>query len=126
MSSCSRLHRYGLRWEPVPRLIRWRSSERIGALVASRRADEGTVLRLMRMRSKKFFGVSASAAVFFGSLFAFQLPFREYPGIEYNDFPLPADWQQKAEWTFARLMSPPYTGRLDIGFGGFGSFGRFR
>jgi len=42
-----------------------------------------------------------------GSLFAFQLPFREYPAVEYNDFPLPADYQQKAEWVFARLMYPP-------------------
>jgi hypothetical protein len=42
-----------------------------------------------------------------GSLFAFQLPFREYPGVEYNDFPLPSDYQQKTEWVFARLMYPP-------------------
>ena len=37
-------------------------------------------------------------------------PFREYPGIEYNDFPLPPDYQEKTEWAFARLMYPsaPY------------------
>ena len=28
---------------------------------------------------------------------AFQRPFREYPGIEYNDFPLPADAQEKTD-----------------------------
>jgi len=35
-----------------------------------------------------------------------QRPFREYPGIEYNTFPLPADYQEKTEWAFARLMYP--------------------
>jgi hypothetical protein len=47
------------------------------------------------------------AAVCLGSLFAFQLPFREYPAVEYNDFPVPADFQEKTEWAFARLMYPP-------------------
>ncbi len=28
-----------------------------------------------------------------------QKPFREWPAIEYDDFPLPSDYQQKAEWT---------------------------
>jgi len=37
-------------------------------------------------------------------------PFREYPGIEYNDFPLPADYQEKTEWAFARLMYPSIQG----------------
>lgn len=41
------------------------------------------------------------------SLLAFQRPFREYPGVEYNDFPLPPDYQEKTEWVFARLMYPP-------------------
>ena len=46
--------------------------------------------------------------------------FHEYPGVEYSmgDIPLPADWQQTSEWTFARLMYPPgendgYRGRFD-------------
>ena len=42
-----------------------------------------------------------------GALYALQLPFREYPGVEYDDFPLPADYMQPGEWTFARLMYPP-------------------
>lgn len=50
-----------------------------------------------------FGGVFALA----GSLCAFQLAFREYPAIEYNDFPLPADAHEKTEFTFARLMYPP-------------------
>ncbi|HEY1242974.1 MAG TPA: DUF4159 domain-containing protein [Bryobacteraceae bacterium] len=42
------------------------------------------------------------------------MPFREYPGVEYNDFPLPADSQQKTEFAFARLMYPPApTARFD-------------
>jgi hypothetical protein len=41
-----------------------------------------------------------------GALHAFQRPFREYPGIEYNNFPLPSDHAEKTEWAFARLMYP--------------------
>jgi Domain of unknown function (DUF4159) len=50
------------------------------------------------------------AAALAGTLFAFQMPFREYPGIEYNDFPLPADAYDKAEFMFARLMYPQMPG----------------
>src|SRR5215472_9231697 len=39
------------------------------------------------------------------TLFA-QRPFREYPAWEYNDFPIPPDYQTPGEWTFARLMYP--------------------
>jgi hypothetical protein len=48
-----------------------------------------------------------------GAVCAFQRPFREYPGVEYNDFPLPPDWRDHAEFAFARLMYP------EIGLGGF-------
>ena len=41
------------------------------------------------------------------SLVAFQRPFRQYPGREYEDFPLPPDYHDKAEWAFGRLMYPP-------------------
>ena len=40
-----------------------------------------------------------------GVLYA-QMPFRQYPGWEYYDFPLPPDWQEKSEWVFARLIYP--------------------
>jgi hypothetical protein len=33
-----------------------------------------------------------------------QKPFREYPGSEYESFPLPPDYQEKTEFTRARLM----------------------
>jgi hypothetical protein len=45
--------------------------------------------------------------VFLGATYAFQLPFRQYPGVEYENFPLPTDWNEKTEWAFARLMYPP-------------------
>ena len=54
--------------------------------------------------------------------FAFQRPFREYPGMEYSDFKLPPDYQEKAEFVFGRLMYPEGRG----GFGGFGRFGDWR
>ncbi len=56
----------------------------------------------------------------------FQKPWREYPAFEYNDFPIPPDYQEKTEWVFARLMYPnaPF-GFGGRGFGGRGRFGRF-
>jgi hypothetical protein len=39
-----------------------------------------------------------------------QKPFREWPAIEYEDFALPDDYQQKAEWTRARLRYPDIYG----------------
>ncbi len=68
----------------------------------------------MNVRKTCLFSI---ALVFLGSLFALdrQLPrpFHEYGGVEYRvgDIPLPSDWQQTSEWSFARLMFPP--GRLD-------------
>jgi hypothetical protein len=35
-------------------------------------------------------------------------PFKEYPGYEYNDFPIPADYLDKHEWTRARLRYPSF------------------
>ncbi len=49
------------------------------------------------------------------ALYAFQKPFREYPGFEYENFPLPPDYMDKTEWVFARLMYPPIRG----GYGGW-------
>jgi hypothetical protein len=51
--------------------------------------------------------VLAAAAGLLAS--AYQLPFRGYPSLEpYDDVELPPDWQEKAEWTFARLMYPQH------------------
>ena len=55
------------------------------------------------MRFRTLLGiVSLFPAVWCGFLLA-QRPFREYPAIEYDNFELPGDWNQKAEWTRARL-----------------------
>ena len=46
--------------------------------------------------------------VIFGalSLLRAQRPFKEYPGVEYTDFPVPPDWNHPSEWTRARLRVP--------------------
>jgi Domain of unknown function (DUF4159) len=59
--------------------------------------------------------------VFICALYAFQRPFKQYPGVEYFSFELTPDWQEKGEWAFARLMFPPgpndgYAGRFDGDF----------
>ncbi|MGA2132296.1 MAG: DUF4159 domain-containing protein [Bryobacteraceae bacterium] len=66
---------------------------------------------------KALYGAGLGIA-FLGAVFAFQRPFRQYPGVEYEDFELPTDWRQSGEWAFARLMYPPgendgYAGRFD-------------
>src|ERR1700692_3142937 len=58
------------------------------------------------------------AAAFLSVLYAFQRPFRQYAGVEYRNFELTPDWEEKTEWAFARLMFPPgprdgYRGRFD-------------
>src|SRR5580698_10332329 len=61
-----------------------------------------------------------------GTLAAFQLPpFREYPGVEYRlgEIRLPPDYQEKTEWTFARLMYPQAPGGRYGRGGGFGGRG---
>jgi hypothetical protein len=43
-----------------------------------------------------------------------QRPFKEYPAIEYEDFPLPPDWKdQQHEWVRARLRYPDIFGYPD-------------
>jgi hypothetical protein len=63
------------------------------------------------------------------AVYAWQRPFREYPGIEYNDFPLPQDYREKTEWAFARLMYPQASGGYGRGSflgGGFRRGGDWR
>ena len=53
--------------------------------------------------------ILAGAAI--SAVFA-QRAFRQYPSVEYGEsIPVPPDWRQPGEWTFARLMFPP--GPLD-------------
>jgi hypothetical protein len=70
------------------------------------------------MRFPRTLWLTVSGIVFLGVLLA-QAPWREYPAFEYNDFPIPPDYQEKTEWAFARLMYP------NAAFGSRG-FGRFR
>jgi hypothetical protein len=51
--------------------------------------------------------VSLGGLLLLTALYAAQKPWREYPGLEYENYPIPPDYQEKAEWAFARLMYPP-------------------
>jgi hypothetical protein len=59
----------------------------------------------MRLRSLLWLFLGAIAG--WGVLRA-QKPFKAYPGVEYENFVLPPDWQQPAEWTRARLIYPSF------------------
>jgi hypothetical protein len=73
----------------------------------------------MALSAPRFAGILGGAALLAGAVYGFQnfadtpKAFREYPGWEYEDFPLPPDYQEKTEWVFARLMYPA------IAFGGW-------
>jgi len=57
----------------------------------------------MRYRSALLLAIGALGL--WGVLHA-QRPFRQYEATEYEDFPLPPDWNNKTEWTRARLRYP--------------------
>jgi hypothetical protein len=61
----------------------------------------------MRVRSTIALSVVGIATI---SALLAQRPFREYPAIEYGNFPLPHDFFEKHEWTRARLRYPDVTG----------------
>ena len=69
------------------------------------------------MRSRQMLALAAALLCLWGVLQA-QRPFKQYQAMEYEDFPLPPDWDQKAEWTRARLRYPGVSGgfrrRLDL------------
>ena len=63
------------------------------------------------MQVRRFLAVALASLGAWGVLLA-QRPFREYPSREYGEtFPLPPDYNQKTEWTRARLRYPA-TGTL--------------
>ena len=62
------------------------------------------------MACRKALSLALGGMAFVGAVYAFQRPFREYPGVEYENFPVPQDWKEKTEWVFARLMYPPMPG----------------
>jgi hypothetical protein len=65
----------------------------------------------MRLRVTPAIGFVAILSAW-GVLHA-QKPFKEYPAIEYENFPKPPDWDQKAEWVRARLRYPDIYGYPD-------------
>jgi hypothetical protein len=64
------------------------------------------------MRILRLLAPVACLAAVVCTLFA-QRPFRQYPAWEYYNFQLPGDWSEPGEWTFARLMYPTTSIRLD-------------
>jgi hypothetical protein len=68
----------------------------------------------MRLRTALISASVCFAAL--GAAFAQLRPFREYPGVEYEQFQLPPDYNQPAEWVFARLMYPPFSGYVGPGY----------
>jgi hypothetical protein len=48
----------------------------------------------------------ACALACISTVYAFQKPFRQYPGVEYFRFETPPDYGEKTEFEFARLMFP--------------------
>jgi hypothetical protein len=61
----------------------------------------------MRLRTALGLGLLGLAA--WGLLQA-QAPWKEYPALEYENFEIPTDWNQKTEWTRARLRYPDIYG----------------
>jgi hypothetical protein len=59
------------------------------------------------MKFRKPLRAAACVIVCLTALCAFQRPFRQFHGVEYYDFELTPDWQEKTEFAFARLMFPP-------------------
>ena len=45
-----------------------------------------------------------------GTVLIAQKPFREFPAIEYGDFPLPTDFKEKHDWVLGRLRYPDDVG----------------
>jgi hypothetical protein len=66
------------------------------------------------MRLRNVFLLVALGLLSLWGVLRAQRPFREYPAIEYVDFPLPPDWNdQKHEWVRARLRYPDIYGYPD-------------
>jgi hypothetical protein len=62
------------------------------------------------MRFRVTFAFCLVAILSAWGLLRAQKPFKEYPALEYENFPKPPDWDQKAEWVRARLRYPDIYG----------------
>src|SRR5579862_7473757 len=66
------------------------------------------------MRFRIIFAFCCVAILSAWGLVRAQKPFKEYPAIEYDNFPRPADWNDfKHEWVRARLRYPDIYGYPD-------------
>src|SRR5580692_1872297 len=65
----------------------------------------------MRLRTPLAVGCLGLISIL-GALQA-QRPFKEYPAIEYENFPLPKDYNRPSEWVRARLRYPDIYGYPD-------------
>ena len=69
-------------------------------------------------RMERTLTCAGAAILTLGTVLAWQLPWREYPGQDNIEILL--DYQEKTEWVFAWLMYPPYMGSMSgRGFRGF-------
>ena len=72
----------------------------------------------MRIPLKLLIG-AGMALLTLGTAWAWQKPWREYPGQD--NIEIPPDYQVPGEWMFARLMYPPYRGSIPVrGYRGYG------
>jgi hypothetical protein len=76
------------------------------------------------MSSRKTLFLVIGGLLAMSGMFAFQNAFREYPGREYEGFPIPPDYQEKTEWAFARLMYPSMEGVHGYGRGRWRRYSR--
>jgi hypothetical protein len=61
------------------------------------------------MNYRKTLWLIGCGVALLSAVYAAQRPFRVYPSMEaYDDVEMPQDWQEKAEWVFARLMYPQH------------------
>src|SRR5947209_410697 len=65
------------------------------------------------MRVRTALAIVCLSLAAWGALEA-QRPFKEYPAIEYGEYPVPPDAFRKTEWTRARLRYPDVTGYPDF------------
>ena len=69
--------------------------------------DSESLLSSQQMNLRRVSCWLGAGVLCLGAVYAFQRPFRQYPGVEYFQFQLTPDWQEKTEFVFARLMFPP-------------------
>ena len=67
--------------------------------------ERNSVIQLLQLRRAGALLICGLALL--TGLYAWQKPFKEYPGLEYTRYPIPPNPDEPTEWVFARLMYPP-------------------